>query len=94
MGLRRPLVWLLLALLVVMPGAVFASRSISHGDAHAPSSQLQHASRSAAAWRNFSTALVADLPRLVDAGEHTSLVPDVIAAQLAVVSPIFVPPRG
>ena len=94
MGLRRPLVWLLLALLVVMPAAVFASRSISHSDVHASSSQLQHASRSAAAWRNFSTALVADLSRLVDAGEHASLVPEVIATQLAVVSPIFVPPRG
>jgi hypothetical protein len=94
MRLRRPLVWLLLVLLVVMPGAVFASRSISGGDTHASSSQLQHASRSVAAWRNFSTALVADPPRLVRTGEHASPVLEVAVAQLAIVSPIFVPPRG
>lgn len=85
------MVWLLLVLLVIVPAAVLASRSIASGDTHGAPSSLQHSSRSATAWRNFSTALVADAPRLVLAGSHQAPVLDVTVPPLVLVSPIFVP---
>ena len=94
MRVWRPVAWLLLALVVAMPGAVFASRGHGHGHAHASSSQLQHATRSATAWRNFSTALVAEPPRIVSTVGHIWPSPDVVASRSAVVDPIFIPPRG
>jgi hypothetical protein len=91
---RSAIVWLLLALLVMMPGAVFASRSIGSGDTHGQSSSLQHTSRSGTAWRNFSSALVAEVPRLVLVGDHQAPVADVSAPPLVLLAPIFVPPRS
>jgi hypothetical protein len=94
MGVRRSIAWLLLALLVVVPVAVFASRSLARGDAHGHASGLQHSSRSGAAWRNFATALVADAPRLVLAGDHEASVVDPHAPSFVLVASIFVPPRA
>ena len=94
MRVWRPVAWVLLALVVAMPGAVFASRGIGHGDAHASSAQLQHTTRSATAWRNFSTGLVAESPRIVSTVAHISLPSDDVVSRSAVVDPIFIPPRG
>jgi hypothetical protein len=94
MGVCRPVAWLLLALVVAMPGAVLASRGLGRDDAPASSAQLQHTTRSATAWRNFSTGLVAEPPRIVSTVGHFSLPSDVIVSRSAVVDPIFIPPRG
>jgi hypothetical protein len=93
MGSRRAIVWLLLALLVMMPGAVLASRSLASGDTHGQPSGLQHSYRTGTAWRNFSTALVAEAPRLVLLGAHQAPVAEVSVPPLVLRSPIFVPPR-
>ena len=94
MRARRSIAWLLLALLVVVPAAVFASRSLVRGDGHGHASGLQHSSRSGAAWRNLATALVADAPRLVLAGEQRASVVDPHAPPFVLVAPIFGPPRA
>jgi len=88
----RVVVWLLLGLLVAVPAGMLASGGTGDGQAH--SAQWQHAKRSGTAWRNFSNALVVDVPVVVPSVDHPIVTSELLASFIPVAAPIFVPPRG